>query len=74
VTPLSAADWQPVPRSSVPPERLRFGDFTGDGVTDVLAVVSGRRAISESARMRWRALNADTGEAALRSFISAMSQ
>ena len=36
---------------------LRFGDFTGDGVTDVLAVNSGTWAISESARKPWQTLN-----------------
>jgi hypothetical protein len=57
VTPLSAADWLPVQSSSVPMEKLRFGDFSGDGVTDVLAVVSGRWSISESARGQWIVLN-----------------
>jgi hypothetical protein len=37
--------------------KLRFGDFTGDGVTDVLAVIGGKWAISESARGQWRNLN-----------------
>jgi hypothetical protein len=63
VTPLAAPDWQPVQSSSFPMDRLRFGDFTGDGVTDVLAVVSGRWAISESARSEWRRLNPDLGDA-----------
>lgn len=57
VTPLSNPDWQPVQSSSKPMSELRFGDFTGDGVTDVLAVDGGRWAISESARGPWRNLN-----------------
>jgi hypothetical protein len=39
VTPLSRVDWKPAESSSFPMNRLWFGDFTGDGVTDVLAVV-----------------------------------
>ena len=62
VTPLAAPDWRPVQRSSFPLSKLRFGDFTGDGVTDVLAVVSGRWAISESARGSWRRLNPHLGD------------
>ena len=38
-------------------DKLRFGDFTGDGITDVLAVVGGHWSISESARLPWRRLN-----------------
>lgn len=57
VTPLSAPDWQHAQSSSFPLARLRFGDFTGDGVTDVLAVENGRWAISEGARTSWRTLN-----------------
>ena len=41
---------------------LRFGDFTGDGVTDVLAVRHGRWVISESARTEWSPLNPDLGD------------
>jgi hypothetical protein len=37
--------------------RLRFGDFTGDGVTDVLAVQGGRWSISRSAVGSWERLN-----------------
>ena len=57
VTPLAHQDWQPVGSSGFPMNKLRFGDFTGDGVTDVLAVEEGRWAISESARGTWRRLN-----------------
>jgi hypothetical protein len=59
VTPLSDPDWQLVGSSSFPMSDLRFGDFTGDGVTDVLAVEGGRWAISESARGAWQELNPD---------------
>lgn len=62
VTPLSAPDWQRVQRSSLPMSDLRFGDFTGDGVTDVLGVNGGRWAISESARGSWRRLNPNLGD------------
>jgi hypothetical protein len=58
VTPLSHPDWQPVQSSGFPMNKLRFGDFTGDGVTDVLAVENGHWAISESATGSWRRLNA----------------
>ena len=57
VTPLSASAWTNVQSSSFPMSELRFGDFTGDGVTDVLAVSGGRWSISESARGSWRQLN-----------------
>ncbi len=72
VTPLTARDWQPVQSSSFPMNALRFGDFTGDGVTDVLAVESGRWAISESARSGWRRLNPTLGDAVANLFIANM--
>ena len=62
VTPLGGADWHPVASSSFPMSELRFGDFTGDGVTDVLAVVDGHWAISESAVGPWQRLNATLGD------------
>jgi hypothetical protein len=62
VSPLSAPNWHHAQSSSFPLSRLRFGDFTGDGVTDVLAVVGGRWAISESAHSPWRRLNANLGD------------
>lgn len=62
VTPLSGAAWHPVASSSFPMSELRFGDFTGDGVTDVLAVVDGHWAISESAIGPWQRLNANLGD------------
>jgi hypothetical protein len=70
VTPLTAPDWQPVQSSSFPMNKLRFGDFTGDGVTDVLAVVSGRWAISKSAREPWRRLNNSLSDDVSRLFIA----
>jgi hypothetical protein len=57
VTPLSNPDWQPVQSSGFPMNKLRFGSFTGDGVTDVLAVENGHWSISESATGQWRTLN-----------------
>ena len=57
VTPLAAANWQPTQSSSFPMSKLRFGDFTGDGVTDVLAVQGGRWSISKSAIGGWQRLN-----------------
>ncbi|MDD1621867.1 MAG: VCBS repeat-containing protein [Methylococcaceae bacterium] len=57
VTALSAPAWQNVQRSSFPMSKLRFGDFTGDGVTDVLAVQNGRWSISQSGQGRWQRLN-----------------
>jgi hypothetical protein len=61
VTPLSQVNWQPVQSSGAPLSDLRFGDFTGDGVTDVLAVIGGRWSISESARSPWRRINTALG-------------
>ena len=58
ITPLTSRSWRLVGSSTIPLNWLRFGDFTGDGVTDVLAVSAGRWAISESARGQWRTLNA----------------
>jgi hypothetical protein len=70
VTPLSAADWQSVQSSSFPMSDLRFGDFTGDGVTDVLSVTGGRWAISESARGSWQRLNPHLGDDVTSLFIA----
>jgi Right handed beta helix region len=53
VTPLSTTNWEQVARSELELSQLRFGDFTGDGVTDVLRSLNGRLAISESARGTW---------------------
>ncbi|MBS0167837.1 MAG: VCBS repeat-containing protein [Nitrospira sp.] len=57
VTPLSHPDWQPVQSSSKAFSQLRFGDFNGDGVTDVLANIGGHWSVSDSAREGWRPLN-----------------
>jgi hypothetical protein len=57
ITPLAAPAWQTVGGSSYPMSKLRFGDFTGDGVTDVLAISGGRWAISDAARGNWTRLN-----------------
>jgi hypothetical protein len=62
VTPLTGPDWEPVQSSSFPLGKLRFGDFTGDGVTDVLAVNGGRWSISEAARGSWHRLNDTLGD------------
>lgn len=70
VSPVTAAQWQPVQSSQVPANQLRLGDFTGDGVTDVLAVDNGRWSISESGVGQWRRLNPTLG-APLRDVIIA---
>lgn len=70
VTPLSAPDWQHVQSSSFPMSDLRFGDFTGDGVTDVLGVNGGRWAISESARGSWLQLNPHLGDDVTSLFVA----
>ena len=72
VTPLSKVDWQPVQSSGFPLSKLRFGDFTGDGVTDVLAVVGGHWSISESARGPWRTLNPTLGDPVENLYIANM--
>jgi hypothetical protein len=69
---LSHRDWQPVASSSFPLDQLRFGDFTGDGVTDVLAVVDGHWAISESATGSWRQINSSLGDPVANLFIANM--
>src|SRR6185369_12949820 len=58
VTPLSHPnEWTLVGSSSFPFADLRFGDFTGDGVTDVLGNEAGHWAISDAARAQWKNLN-----------------
>jgi hypothetical protein len=66
------SQWENVGGSSKPMRELRFGDFTGDGVTDVLAVNEGRWAISSSARERWRPLNRYLADAVADLFIANM--
>lgn len=55
-------EWTAVQSSGFPMDKLRFGDFTGDGVTDVLALVGGRWSYSESAARSWRQLNPTLGD------------
>jgi hypothetical protein len=50
--------------------KLRFGDFTGDGVTDVLANVGGHWSISKSARGKWQELNPDLDDAVALLYIA----
>jgi VCBS repeat protein len=50
-------DWRVLGSSSFPLSQLRFGDFTGDGITDVLSVEKGRWAISRSGTGQWEELN-----------------
>lgn len=73
VTALSAVNWQHAQSSSLPMSKLRFGDFTGDGVTDVLAIVDRRWAISESAHSPWRNLNPDLSNEVSSLFIVDLS-
>ena len=49
--------WHEAESSSFPLSSLRFGDFTGDGITDVLAVEGGHWSISRSATGPWETLN-----------------
>jgi hypothetical protein len=62
VTPLSHPDWQPVQSFTTPFNQLRFGDFNGDGVTDVLANIGGHWSVSDSAREGWRTLNSSLND------------
>ena len=62
ITPLTSRDWQDAQSSPLPLSKLQFGDFTGDGVTDVIAVVERRWQISEGARRPWRILNETLGD------------
>jgi hypothetical protein len=57
VTPLNQVAWTPVQSSSFPLDQLKFGDFTGNGGTDVLAVVNGHWAISQGGTQPWRQIN-----------------
>ncbi|MGH6834675.1 MAG: hypothetical protein ACREC9_03810 [Methylocella sp.] len=72
VTPLSRPDWRPVQSSGFPMNKLRFGNFTGDGVTDVLAVENGHWAISEAATGQWRQLNATLSDPVENLYIANM--
>jgi len=63
VTTLTGSDqgWRDVQRSGLQMNALRFGDFDGDGVTDVLAVDRGRWAFSSGGAKPWQPLNASLG-------------
>lgn len=69
---LTGADqgWKDVGSSGFPMSALRFGDFDGDGVTDVLAVVSGHWAISSGAAGSWTRLNQSLGDDVRALFIA----
>jgi hypothetical protein len=54
--------WRHAQSSSLAFSDLRFGDFTGDGVTDVLSVQSGHWAISSGAQNPWRRINDYIGD------------
>jgi hypothetical protein len=64
ITTLTGAGqgWRPLGSSRVPMNELAFGDFTGDGVTDVLSVQRGRWAISKSGAETWTNLNPSLGD------------
>ena len=63
VTPLGQPHaWTLVGSSSFPLSDLRFGDFTGDSVTDVLAIEQGHWSISDSARSQWQPLNSNMND------------
>jgi hypothetical protein len=62
--------WKDVAKSSFPMNALRFGDFDGDGVTDVLAVENGHWAISSGAAGSWRRINTTVGEPVSGLFIA----
>jgi hypothetical protein len=51
------SDWKLLESSSSPLNALRFGDFNGDGITDVLAVEGGHWSISRSGASPWQVLN-----------------
>lgn len=49
--------WTPLQSSSLPLSELRFGDFNGDHITDVIALVNGRWSVSWGGRSAWQPLN-----------------
>ena len=64
VTPLSnPSGWTLVGSSGFPLTDLRFGDFTGDGVTDVLANEANHWSFSDAARATWAPLNSVLNDA-----------
>lgn len=50
--------WRRLQRSDAPFDQLRFHDVTGNGLTDVIAVVGGRWSYSEGGTQPWTQLNA----------------
>jgi hypothetical protein len=64
ITTLTGSNqgWRDVQNSRLPMNELRFGDFDGDGVTDVLSVQSGRWAFSPGAAGTWQPLNQNLGD------------
>jgi hypothetical protein len=63
ITPLTdPPQWNDGAHSSFPLAKLGFGDFNGDGVTDVLAVNAGRWAISRGGTTAWENLNPYLGD------------
>lgn len=72
VTSLQAPDWHNVQSSEAPLKDLGFGDFNGDGVTDVLGIDRGHWAVSDSATGTWRQLNARLGDPIAGLFIANM--
>jgi hypothetical protein len=72
IAKLSGPDqgWKDVASSGFPMSALRFGDFDGDGVTDVLAVEGGRWAISSGATGSWRRINGSLNDAVSGLFIA----
>ncbi|HET6980824.1 MAG TPA: FG-GAP-like repeat-containing protein [Myxococcaceae bacterium] len=57
VVALGQHDWRAIGSSSIPLSQLRFGDFNGDGITDVLAVEGGHWSVSWGATSPWQTLN-----------------
>ena len=49
-------NFSPINTSSFPASSLRFGDFDGDGKTDVFAISGGRWSISSAAATTWQAI------------------
>jgi hypothetical protein len=69
-----ASAWEYIGGSHKPMSDLRFGDFTGDGVTDVLAINGGTWSISESARKEWHTLNRSLNDPVKDLFIANMDR
>lgn len=63
ITTLTGTDqgWKDIARSDKPMSDLQFGDFDGDGVTDVLAKADGRWAMSSGGARPWSRINPELG-------------